>query len=101
MAAGVKAAILPVPSRVTIPVTPGDTVKVRVLIVTGFMASLKVAVTTVFGHTPSAPFRGATEITAGGGGPGQAVAAVVKVHTKLLASALPNESVAPVVIVAV
>jgi|ERR1017187_878646 hypothetical protein len=78
---GVNAAILPVPSRVTTPVTPGATVKVVVLMVTGFIASLNVAVITVLGQTPAAPFRGVTEITVGGGGGAHAAAAVVKVHT--------------------
>jgi hypothetical protein len=100
-AVGVKVAILPVPSRVTTPVTPGDTVKVVVEMVTGFMASLKVAVTTVLGHTPMAPLGGVTEITAGGGGAAHDETAVIKVHTKLLASALPEGSLAPVVIVTV
>src|SRR5579863_7059380 len=98
---GVNAAILPVASRVTVPVTPGATVKVVVSIVAGFIASLNVAVITVLGHTPAAPLGGATEITVGGGGAAHALAAVVKVHTKLFASLLPDGSLAPVVIVAV
>jgi hypothetical protein len=84
---------------VTTPVTgvvPGPVkVKVVVLIVAGFIASLKVAVTAVLGQTP---FAGVTEITVGGA---HGSAAVVKVHTKLLASAMPYSSMAPVVIVAV
>jgi hypothetical protein len=68
-----------------------------VLIVEGFIASLKVAVTTVLGQTPDEPFGGVTETTVGA----HRLAPVVKVHTKLLASALPNVSLAPVVIVAV
>src|SRR6202790_4465973 len=86
---------------VTVPVTPGATVKVVLLMVAGSIASLNVAVITVFGHTPAAPTAGATETTVGGGGGGHEVGAVVKVHTKLLASALPNSSFAPVVIVTV
>lgn len=78
---GVNAAILPVPSRVTVPVMPGATVKVVVLMVTGFIASLNVAVITVLGHTPTAPLGGVTESTVGGGGAVHAAAAVVKVHT--------------------
>lgn len=78
---GVNAAILPVPSSVTVPVTPGATVKVVMLMVTGFIASLNVAVITALGHTPTAPLGGVAEITAGGGGVAHAEAAVVKVHT--------------------
>jgi hypothetical protein len=51
----------------------------------------------VFGQTRREPFVGVTLVTAGGA----QVAEVVKVQTKLAASALPNESFAPVVIVAV
>lgn len=73
-------------------------VKVAVLMVAGFIARLKVAVTTVLGQIPVIPFRGVTEITVGGA---HSALLVVNVHTKLLASALPNVSFAPVVIVAV
>jgi hypothetical protein len=73
-------------------------VKVVVLIVEGFIASLKVAVTTVLGQTPVVAVGGVTEITVGGA---HGLAPVVNVHTKLLASALPNVSKTPVVIVAV
>jgi len=97
----VNVAILLVPSMVTVPVTPGATVNVVVLRVRGFMASLNVAVITVLGHTPMAPLGGATVMTVGGGGAVHVVTEVVKVHTKLLASALPFGSLAPVVIVAV
>ena len=89
---------------VTTPVTgvvPGP-VNVKVvaglMIVAGFIASLKVAVTAVLGHIPAARLSGVTEITVGGA---HASLAVVKVHTKLLASAIPPSSMAPVVIVAV
>lgn len=86
----------------TAPVTgviPGPVkVNVVVLMVEAFIASLKVAVTKVLGQMPGAPLGGATEITVGGA---HAVLAVVKVHTKLLARALPKGSWAPVVIVAV
>jgi len=41
-------------------------VKVVVLIVAGFIATLKVAVTTVLGQTPAAPPRGNSEVTVGG-----------------------------------
>jgi hypothetical protein len=66
--------------------------------VRGFIARLKVALTDMAGQTPIAPAMGASEITAGGA---QGLLPVVKVHTKLLASAMPYTSVAPVVIVAV
>src|SRR5277367_2725011 len=68
LADGVNVAILPVPSKVTTPVTPVATVKVMAFMVAGFIASLNVAVITVLGHTPGPPLGGATEITAGGGG---------------------------------
>jgi hypothetical protein len=77
---------------------PAVKVKVVVLIVAGFIAWLKVAVTTVLGHIPVATLSGATDATVGGA---HAVALVVKLHTKLLASALPNVSWAPVVMVTV
>ena len=64
----------------------------------GFIASLKVATTRVLGHIPLERLGGATETTVGGA---HAAAAVVKVHTKLLASASPLRSWAPVVMVAV
>jgi hypothetical protein len=66
---------------------PAVKVKVVVLIVAGFIASLKVAVTTVLGQTPVARFGGAVETTVGGI---HGVALVVKLQTKLLASAMPN-----------
>jgi hypothetical protein len=47
--------------------------------------------------TPVAPFTGTVEMTVGGVGAGT----VKKLHTYLLASAIPAESSAPVVIVAV
>ena len=61
-----------------IPVTPGLTLKVVVLIDETFIASLKVAVMTAREHTPVAPVRGVAEITTGGGS--HALAAVVKLH---------------------
>jgi hypothetical protein len=51
---------------VTVPVTAGVTVKVVALTVATFMASLKVAITTELGQTPSASFGGTIEITVGG-----------------------------------
>ena len=52
-------------SWVMIPVTPGLTVKVVALMVAGFIASLKVAVTTAREHAPVEPSGGVTEATAG------------------------------------
>ena len=93
--AGVNVAV--VPAKVTVPATgvaPGPAnVNVAALIVAGFIASLNVAETVVSTATPVAPFTGIVEMTVGGG-------AVVKVHTKLAASAAPVRSFAPVVIVA-
>jgi hypothetical protein len=66
--------------------------------VEAFIASLKVAVTKVFGQMPVATLGGATEITVGGA---QDALLVVKLHTKFAANALPDGSWAPVVIVAV
>ena len=48
-----------------IPVTPRLTVKVVVLMVAGFIASLKVAVMVARVHTPVEPLGGVTEATAG------------------------------------
>src|SRR2546425_405289 len=76
-----------------IPVTPGLTVKVVMLMVAEFIASLKVAVMTAREHTPVAPLAGVTETTVGGGL--HPLAAVVKLHTESLASLVPNRCVAP------
>jgi hypothetical protein len=62
------------------------------------IASLNVAVTIVLGQTPVAPLAGVTETTVGGGL--HPLAAVLKLHTKLLARALPKVSRTPVVMVA-
>ena len=64
------------------------------MIVPGFIAPLNVAEMAVFTATAVAPFAGIVETTVGGG-------AVVKVHTKFVASEAPVGSFAPVVIVAV
>src|ERR1700693_2291063 len=92
--AGVKVKILLVVSAVTVPVTgvvPGPvTVKVVVLMVAGFIACGKVAATSALGHTSVAPLGGVTET--GGDGGRQGLAPVLKVHTTLLASALPSGS---------
>ena len=82
-----------------IPVTPGLTVKVVVLMVEVFIASLKVAVITASEHTPVAPLAGVTETTVGGGL--HPLAAVLKLQTKSVASPLPKVSRTPVVRVAV
>jgi len=83
---------------VTVPATgvaPGPvTVKVVPVMVAGFMASLKVAETSVLTATEVARFAGTVDTTAGGG-------AVVKVQAKFAARAAPAGSFAPVVIVAV
>jgi hypothetical protein len=70
-----------------------------VVIVEGSIASLNVARTFALIGTPVAAFAGAVNVTTGGVVSG--VEPVVKPHTKLAASARPEESVAPVVIVAV
>ena len=82
-----------------VPLTPGLTVKVVVLIDETFIASLKVAVTTAREHTPVAPMAGVSETTLGGGL--HALAAVVKLHTKLRAKPMPKRFLARVVMVAV
>ena len=63
---GVKVKIVLVESCVMVPVTPGATIKVVALMVEGFIALLKVTVTTELGQTPAAPLRGVTEATVGG-----------------------------------
>jgi len=67
---------------------------VAALIVAGFIGSLNVAEIAALTATAVAPLAGIVEVTVGG-------TAVVKVHTKLAASAAPVGSFAPVVIVAV
>jgi hypothetical protein len=67
------------------------------LIVAGFIASLKVAVTAALGQTAAAPFNAISEITLGT----HEAVPVVKLHTKLLARASPYALVAPVVTAAV
>jgi hypothetical protein len=87
---------------VTCPLTgvvPGP-VKVKVVpsMVEGFIASLNVAVAMALGHVPLA---GVIETTAGAPTPKHVVTPVVKLHTALFESALPNTSLARVEIVAV
>jgi hypothetical protein len=67
--------------------------------VAGFIASLKVAVTTVLEQTPAEPLIGVSEITVGGGL--HPLAEVLKLHTESLARGLPKVSLTPVVRVAV
>ena len=69
------------------------------LIVEGSIASLKVALMLWLIATPVAALPGTVELTVGR--VVSAVAPLVKLQAKLLASALPNLSRAPVVIVAV
>jgi len=69
-------------------------VNVAALIVAGFMVSLNVAETAVLASTATVPFAGTVLTTLAG-------AAVVKVQTRLAASAVPAVLLAPVVIVAV
>jgi hypothetical protein len=74
-------------------VAPGPVrVNVAALIVAAFMASLNVTETGVLTRTTVAPLAGTVEVTVG--------VPVLKLHTKLATSALPNVSFAPVVIVA-
>lgn len=96
---GEKVKILLLTSWVTVPVTPGVTVKVAEVMVAGSMASGNVAEITVFWQIPVEALGGPTET--GGAGGRHATATVVKVHTKFLAGALPYMSWAAVVIVAV
>jgi hypothetical protein len=103
LAVGVNVAIVHPELQLTVPFTlvvPGPaSVKVNVLIVAGSMPVLKVALIVWLMFTPVAVSAGAVEVTVG------AVVfeavPVVKSQTKLLASALPARSLAPVVIVAI
>src|SRR5256885_958492 len=96
---GVKVKMVLVTSWVMGPLTPGLRVKVVVLVVAVFIGFLKVAVRTAREHTPVAPVRGVAEITTGGGS--HALAAVLKLHTKLRARPIPKTFLARVVMVAV
>jgi hypothetical protein len=81
-------------------VAPGPVrVKIAAVIVAGFIASSKAAVIAVLNATPVALLRGVTAVTVGG--VVLATEPVVKLQTKLLASAAPSTVVTPVVIVAV
>lgn len=65
-------------SWLTVPVTPGDKVKVLVLMLPVFIGWLKVAVTTAFGQAVAEPATGVITVTDGGGL--HPFAAVVKVQ---------------------
>jgi len=80
-------------------VVPCFRVKVDVVIVKGSIVSLNVTRIFVLIGTPVAAEAGDVNVTRGGVVSGSAP--VVKLHTKLAASALPAGSLAPVVIVAV
>jgi hypothetical protein len=67
--------------------------------VSGFIGSLKLAVTNVLNATPVALLAGTTVLTVGRIVSG--AAAVVNDHTKFVAIGLPATSVTPVVMVAV
>jgi hypothetical protein len=103
LALGVNVAIVHPELQVTVPVTlvvPGPaSVKVNVLIVAGSIPVLKVALTAWLMFTPVAALSGAVEVTVGA--VAFEVVPVVNVQAKVLASALPARSLAPVVIVAV
>ncbi len=80
-------------------VVPCFKVKVAAVIVKGSIASVKMALILLLMATPVSVLWGKMELTVG-----MVVSAatpVVKVHTKLLARALPDTSLAPVVTVAV
>jgi hypothetical protein len=98
LAVGVKIAVLLAATYVTAPPTavpPGPvTVNVAVVMVVGFIGSLKAAEIAWFSGTPVARFTGIVEVTVG-------MAPVVNVQTKLLAGTLPAGSFAPVVMVPV
>src|ERR1700730_10754674 len=96
---GVKVKMVLLASWVTVPMTPGATVKVDELMLAAFMGSLKVAVTRLLEQTPTEAFGGLIETTMGGGL--HPLAAVVKLQTKFVARALPKRSRTPVVMVAV
>src|ERR1700730_16763110 len=81
-------------------VPPGPvTLKLAVLIVEGYIASLKVTLMVWLIATAVAPLAGTVELTVGG--VVSAVTPVVKLQLKSVASSLPARSLAPVVIVAV
>src|SRR6185369_862614 len=80
-------------------VVPCFKVKVTGVVVKGSIASLKVAAIFWLMATPVAAFAGTVKLTVGA--VVSRVAPVVKLQTKLFASALPARSLLPVVTVAV
>jgi hypothetical protein len=88
---------------VTVPLTApppcAASVKVALVSVVAFIASLKVAVSAAVIDTPVAPLSGVTAVTVGAGGGG--AAAVVNDQLSFALSAVPPVLCAPVVIVAV
>jgi hypothetical protein len=98
----VNVAVKLVEEYVTLPATAeptaGVTVNVIAEIVDAVIAWLKVAVIVVFVATSAVPFAGVVVVTLGGG---NGAAAVVNDQLSFAARAVPAESVAPVVMVAV
>ncbi len=97
---GAKVAVVPL--SVTLPAIPVDPccrVKVAVVIVRGFTASLKVADMLLPVAISVDPFTGMVEMTVGADE--LPVEVVMNVHEYFAARALPERSIAPVVIVAV
>ena len=64
---GVKVKIVLLTSGVMVPVMPGVTVKVVMLIVEGSIACGKVTATKVLGHSPTEPLGGVSEMGGAGG----------------------------------
>jgi len=94
--------VLPVTLTVPLTATPPEvvaSVKLALVSVEFFIASEKVADTDEFSAIPVSAFAGDVEDTIGGVMSG--AAPVVKFQLKLVASALPAESIASVVMVAV
>jgi hypothetical protein len=99
---GVNVAVLPLTLTRPLTAVPSEVfakVKLALVSVAFVIASEKVADTEEFSATPIAPFAGDVADTIGGVVSG--TAPVVKFQLKSAASALPAESVAPVVMVAV
>ena len=92
---GTNVAVVPIPE--TVPgtgVTPGPvTVMVAVLIVSGFIASLKPMETVLLMGTSMSPLAGEVTLTVGDVVSG--AAPVVKVDTKFVARAFPARSMTP------
>jgi len=84
---------------VTVPTTPGVSVKSVGVIVVGFIGSLKLTVTAALGHAPTLLSAGTIAVTTGAGA--QEFEAVVKLDTYAAFNGLPYTSSAPVEIVIV